>query len=211
MVSNTSETGTPSASARSRSTSAYSCGALTRKLVLAAAIAGCSTAFATNSWATAANAEKSPPLGSCNWTEKPPVEPSPLIEGALKARIKGFRNFGKFLKGGCDQAGNLFGRMRALLPVLQGDEHRRLIGSPGIKNKVLAGKGIRRMDCRNRLEIAFQLTHDFNRPFQGGAIRQLDDRNEIALIFFRKKCSWNGFEQAEDDEYQCCEYRQSNR
>ena len=112
--------GYPSASARSRSTWAYSRGALTRKLVLAAAIAGCSTALATNSWATAANSEKSPPLGSCNWSGETPGRAKSTDRGSIEGQNKGLRNFCKFLKGGCDQAGNLFGRMLRLSQCCRG-------------------------------------------------------------------------------------------
>ncbi len=112
----------------------------------------------------------------------------PPDRGRIEGKNQGFGNFGKFLKGRRNKPWHLLIlRFLRVIPVLQRNEHRRLIRPAGAENKVLASQGICRMDCRNRLEITFHPAQNFNRPCQRGTVRQLDDGNEITLIFFRKK------------------------
>ena len=85
-------------------------------------------------------------------------------------------------------------RSLPFVPVMQGQKHRRRVRPSGTEDEVLAGQRIGRMDRRNREKVFFNFAQHRIGSLLRRTIRQLDDCDEVALIFFRQEARGNRLE-----------------
>ena len=70
-----------------------------------------------------------------------------------------------------------------VFPRLQHGDDGSVVGSIGVGEKIEAAHGEDFLDARNGLEIRFSAPHQLVRTFHGSAVRKVEDREEVALVF----------------------------
>ena len=129
-----------------------------------APIAGFCWAFAMNSWATAANRLKSPPVGILDLHREPTRCPQPADRRRVEGQDLRLGDLLEFPECVPDHRLDMLIRARAFIPEPQGSEHRRRIGAAGAEHEILADQDIGAMDLRNGQIVSFELAHDLRGP-----------------------------------------------